>query len=224
MIVYVSHSCILRMAGDWGRRITSRCGGWVHLSIWVIKWIKSGLSPITQKMCILWLMIWRCFVLHDELVSPDNLCVAEEWYGKQNSWMQDFIEKSQVWIMCAKRKIEEELDRDGDSIKSTQSKSSQLIASGRAKERAQTAELKATMVMLDRKNHWSVKQKGFDWKKRWQLHKQESVHTPKWIQKALCFMRLVQGVLLTLPSFVGFSTTSTSRYKSILTGGANQTK
>ena len=96
--------------------------------------------------------------LMDDLENDEDVNAARDWYVKQSTEIIDFIEQTERWISSAKEKIENSLESrsncsnlTGSSRLTKGSSTKSSIASGRAKERAKTAELMAKFAMLERK-------------------------------------------------------------------------
>ena len=96
--------------------------------------------------------------LFNDLETDEELSVANDWYAKQHSRMSNFVETTEQWISSAKNKIEENLESrslasklTGSSRRSKASSSKFFVASGRAKEKAKAAEIRAKVALLERK-------------------------------------------------------------------------
>ena len=96
--------------------------------------------------------------LFNDLETDEELNVANYWYAEQLSRMSNFVETTEQWISSAKNKIEENLESrsiasklTGSSRRSKASSSKFSVASGRAKEKAKVAEIRAKVALLERK-------------------------------------------------------------------------
>ena len=85
--------------------------------------------------------------LFNDLETDEELNVGNDWYAEQHSRMNNFVETPR--ISSAKNKIEENLairslvsKGTGSSRRSKASSSKFSVASGRAKEKAKTAEIR----------------------------------------------------------------------------------
>ena len=97
-------------------------------------------------------------VLMNDLVNPEDLDVANDWYAVQSSRMVDFMDRIEHWISSTKEKILNSLESRSDCSKhsgssrrtkaSSRSSTQSSIASGRAKERAKGAELMAKFAIV----------------------------------------------------------------------------
>ena len=90
-----------------------------------------------------------------DLEMDEELNVANDWYAEQLSRMSNFVETTEQWISSAKNKIEENLESrsiasklTGSSRRSKASSSKFSVASGRAKEKAKAAEIRAKVAVL----------------------------------------------------------------------------
>ena len=96
--------------------------------------------------------------LMDDLENDEDVNAASDCYVQQSTEMIDFIEQTERWISSATEKKENSLDSrsncsnlTGSSRLTKGSSTKSSIASGRAKERAKTAELRAKFAMLEKR-------------------------------------------------------------------------
>ncbi|CAH3013608.1 unnamed protein product [Porites evermanni] len=104
--------------------------------------------------------------LLNDLESEEDLDVANEWYINQSGKINDFLDKTVLWISTAKETIEHSLETRSQvgSIYSTSHRSkassrhsSRSITSSRAKEKAKAAELMARVAMLDKRKELELR-------------------------------------------------------------------
>ena len=104
--------------------------------------------------------------LLNDLESEEDLDVANDWYINQTGKINDFLDKTVLWISTAKETIEHSLQKRSQvgSIYSTSHRSkassrysSRSITSSRAKEKAKAAELMARVAMLDKRKELELR-------------------------------------------------------------------
>ena len=121
--------------------------------------------------------------LFNDLETDEELKVANDWYAEQLSRMSNFVETTEQWISSAKNKIEENLESrslasklTGSSRRSKGSSSKFSVASGREKEKAKAAEIRAKVALLERKQELE--------KRKERLHLDEELAVAEARQKA----------------------------------------
>ena len=103
----------------------------------------------------------------NDFESEEDLGVANDWYINQSGKINDFLDKTILWISTAKETIEHSLETRPQvgSIYSTSrlvskassSYSSRSITSSRAKEKAKAAELMARVAMLEKRKELELR-------------------------------------------------------------------
>jgi len=104
--------------------------------------------------------------LLNDFESEEDLDVANDWYINQSGKINDFLDKTVLWISTAKETIEHSLETRSQvcSIYSTSrrskassSYSSRSITSNGAKEKAKAAELIARIAMLEKRKELELR-------------------------------------------------------------------
>ena len=104
--------------------------------------------------------------LLNDLESKEDLDIVNEWYINLNERINDFLDKTVLWISTAKETIEHSLETRSQvgSLYSTSRRSkassrhsSRSITSSTAKEKGKAAELKARVAMLEKRKELELR-------------------------------------------------------------------